>query len=75
MHVWFIGPRGHSGQFAGRNRVRPLFRLPWFFCLVEIIGFDFGVKSYGIFGLGGLGTLEPSHSIRLVLRFSMLEVG
>ena len=27
MHVWFIGLRGHFGEFAGKNMVRPLFLL------------------------------------------------
>ena len=25
MHVWFIGLRRHSGEIAGKNKVRPLF--------------------------------------------------
>ena len=37
MHVWFIGPNGHSGEIAGINNVRPLFLLCGFFCLVEIL--------------------------------------
>ena len=24
MHVWFFGLRGHSGEIAGENNVRPL---------------------------------------------------
>ena len=36
-HVWFIGIRGHLGEFAGKQNVRPLFLLFGFFCLVEIL--------------------------------------
>ena len=57
MHVWFIGLTGHSGEFAGKSIVGPLFFLAGFFCLVEFLGFAFGVLSCGIFGLGGLNTL------------------
>ena len=31
MHVWFIGLKGHSGEIAGINNVRPLFLLFWVF--------------------------------------------
>ena len=31
MHVWFIGLRGHHGENAGRQMVRPLFLLIEFF--------------------------------------------
>ena len=34
MHVWFIGLRGHSGEIAGSNNVRPLILLFVFFCIV-----------------------------------------
>ena len=37
MHVWFIGIKGHSGEIAGRNNIRPLFLLFGFFCSVEIL--------------------------------------
>ena len=30
-HVWFIGQMGHLGEIAGKNNVRPLFLLYWFF--------------------------------------------
>ena len=33
MHVWFIGLKGHSGEIAGINKVRPLFLLFGFFLL------------------------------------------
>ena len=39
MHVWFIGLKGHFGEVAGKNNVRPLFLLFGFFCLVEILGY------------------------------------
>ena len=42
MHVWFIGLKGHSGEIAGKNNVRPLFLLIGFFCLVEILLNDSG---------------------------------
>ena len=32
--IWFIGPRGHSGEIAGCKNVRHLFLLFVFFCLV-----------------------------------------
>ena len=31
MHVWFIGIERHFGELAGKNNVRPLFLLQWFF--------------------------------------------
>ena len=34
MHVWFFGLKGHSGEIAGENNVRPLFLLLVFFCVV-----------------------------------------
>ena len=43
MHVWFIGLRGHSGEIAGKQNMRPLFLLIGFFCLVEILLNDSGV--------------------------------
>ena len=42
LHVWFIGIRGHLGEIAGKNKIRPLFLLFWFFCLVEILLSVFG---------------------------------
>ena len=33
----------HFGEFAGKNMVRPLFLLIWFFCLVGTLGKGFGV--------------------------------
>ena len=42
MHVWLIGIRGHLGEIAGKNKIRPLFLLLWFFCLVEILLKDSG---------------------------------
>ena len=42
MHVWSIGLRVHSGEFAGKNKVRPHFLLPGFFCSVEILGLGLG---------------------------------
>ena len=59
MHVWCIGMKGHFGEIAGRSMVRPLFLLPGFFCLVEILGYGFGVLSSGICGLGEPSTLGP----------------
>ena len=53
MHFWFIGFRGHPAEIAGKNKVRPLFLLKRFFCLVEILGYVFGAWLFGIFGLGG----------------------
>ena len=37
MHVWFIGKRGTLGEIAGKHKIRPLFLLFGFFCLVEIL--------------------------------------
>ena len=31
IHAWFIGLRGHIGEFAGENNVSHLFLLPGFF--------------------------------------------
>ena len=31
--IWFIGLKGHAGEIAGRNNVRPLFLLLVFFSL------------------------------------------
>ena len=76
MHVWFIGLCEHSGEFAGRNNVRPLFLLPGFFSLVEILGLGFGVLSSDISGLGGLSTLgQPPLFIRLLLKYSTSGAG
>ena len=36
-HVRFIGLRGHPGEIAGKQMVRPLFLQELFFCLVEIL--------------------------------------
>ena len=44
-HVWFIGLKGHFGEIAGKSMVRPLFLLPRFFCLVEILGTVLGSNS------------------------------
>ena len=44
MHARFIGTKGHSGEIAGRNNIRPLFLLFGFFCLVEILLNVSGVK-------------------------------
>ena len=75
MHVWFSGLREHFGEIAGKNKIRPLFLLFGFFCLVVIPLYVFGVLLFGIFGLGGPDTLGHSLLISfLVLRFSMLEV-
>ena len=35
--LWFIGMRGHFGEIAGKNNIRPLFLLFGFFSLVEIL--------------------------------------
>ena len=43
MHVWFIGIKGHFGEIAGRNNIRPIFLLLGFFCVVGILGQGFGV--------------------------------
>ena len=76
MHVWFLGLRGHSGEIAGKNNVRPLFLLYGFFCLVGILGNGSGVKFFGIFGLGGPGILgHPPCPVTLVLSFLMSVVG
>ena len=42
MHVWFIGLRGHIGDFAGKFLVRPRFLFPGFFLFVGILGLFFG---------------------------------
>ena len=34
--------QGHLGEIAGKNKIRPLFLLFWFFCLVEILLNDSG---------------------------------
>ena len=43
IHEWFIGIKGHFGEIAGGNNIRPLFLLLGFFCLVEILLNDSGV--------------------------------
>ena len=43
MHVRFIGIKGHSGEIAGKQNMRPLFLLLGFFYLVEILLKDSGV--------------------------------
>ena len=44
---------GHYGEFAGKNKVRPLFLQTGVFCLVEIHWFGSGVWCSGICVLGG----------------------
>ena len=77
MHQWFIGIKGHFGQIASKNMVRPVFLLQgFFFCLDEILGYGFGVLSSGICGLVEPSTMGQSPLLsRLVLRVSMLEGG
>ena len=66
MVYWAKG--GTLEKFTGKNNVSPLFLLTGFFCLVEFLGFAFGVLSCVIFGLVGLNTLGwPPRSIRLRL--------
>ena len=44
MHVWFIGLKEHSGEFAGKKQSETSFSPSRvFFCLVGILGFGFGV--------------------------------
>ena len=74
MHVWFIGLRGHHGEIAGKNKIRPLFLLLEFFCLVAILGKGSGVWCSGIYGLGGLVILGPS-STSPHLGIEVLKVG
>ena len=70
MHVWFIGLRGHSGEIAGKNNVRPLFLLCGFFCLVEILENVFGVEFFGIFWAGRARHLgQPSLPRHVGLEF------
>ena len=38
MYLWFIGLKGHLGEIAGKNKIRPLFLFFLFFCLIEILG-------------------------------------
>ena len=65
-HVWFIGLRRHFGEIAGKG-------MSGFFCLVGSLGKGFGVKSFGIFGLGGPGILgQPPCPDMLLLSFFML---
>ena len=52
MHVWFIGIRGHLGEIAGKNKIRPLFLLIGFFCLVEILLNASGVYFFWHFWAG-----------------------
>ena len=75
MHVWFIGVKGHFGEFAGKDNVRPLFLFFRFSVQSQFSGKVLGVHFYGIFGLGGPGIqgLHP-RPVMLVLSFSMLGV-
>ena len=47
---------GSLWRNCGQKQCETSFSLQGFFCLVEILGFAFGVLSCGIFGLGGLNT-------------------
>ena len=66
---------GHFGEIAGKKSVRPLFLLFEFFCLVGILGMGFGVLSFGICGLGGLGILGPTLLPAPHLGVEVLNVG
>ena len=73
-----LGQGRHPGEIAGTNKVRPLFLLSGFFCLVEIVGFGFGVFSNGICGLGGSRAKhpgQPPHTIMLLLKSSTSGAG
>ena len=50
MHVWFVGPRGHIGEFAGKNTVRSLFLL-----LVFMFSRNSRVKVFGFNPLAFMG--------------------
>ena len=65
---------GHPGGIAGKNKVRLLILLIWFFCLVGILGFGSGVLSSDISGLGGPDIHGQHLPVMLLLRFSMLGV-
>ena len=72
MHVWFIGFKGHPEEIAGKNKVRPLFLLKRFFCLVKN-GFGFGFLVFcELIGPRILGLALP---IILLLRSLMSVVG
>ena len=73
MVYWTKGAlRRNSGQKQRETSFSPLL----VFCLVRILGKGFGVQSFGIFGLGGPGTLgHPPCPVMLVLSSSMLGVG
>ena len=66
MHVWFIRSRGHPGEIAGKQNMRPLFLLSGFFCLVGILLNGFGDWYYGTCGLGGHGILVPPSHVQHV---------
>ena len=53
MHVRFVGIKGHSGEIAGENNIRPLFLLFGFFCLVEILLSASGVDILAFLGWEG----------------------
>ena len=66
---------GHFGEIAGKNKIRPLFLLFGFFCLVEFPLYVFWVFLFGIFGLGGQDTLGLLLICFLVLKLLMLGAG
>ena len=57
--------KGHSGEIAGKQNIKPLFLLPGFFCLVEILLKDSGHDIL----------VHPPMSSMLVLNFIMLVAG
>ena len=68
MHVWFIGIREHLGEIAGKNKIRPLFLLFGFFCLVEILLNVSGVLIFWHFWAGRArhpGPPSQPHSVSL----------
>ena len=74
MHVWFIGLRGHFGEIAGKQNVRPLFLLFEIFCLVGILGRGFGGLVFWHLWIGRARHPGPN-STPLHIGVEVLNVG
>ena len=59
MHVWFFGIKGHSGEIAGKQSVRPLFLLVVFFGVVGTLLKNGGEGALVL--LWELGRARQSH--------------
>ena len=78
---WFLCMYGllesgrHLGELAGKNKIRPLFLLFWFFCLVEILLNDFWGLIFWHFWAGRARHPGPPSQPQQCLVWNFLNVG